>query len=163
MSFKRIILRDFRRNFICISLHIDPRCIWNVPTLWRIRRLQIGQKWSKTASRPCWVGSCERLPWDVIDRSLFGPRAHILWRYTTKCCEWLATALTITVVRMWVALMVVTLTPECKGSEYRPFNDVYSPNIIRVTKTGIMRWAGHVTRMGERNGAYWILEGKSEV
>ena len=33
-------------------------------------------------------------------------------------------------------------------------NDVYSsPNIVRVTKSRIMRWAGHVARMG-RGEAY---------
>ena len=67
-------------------------------------------------------------------------------------------------MRMWVALMVRTLTLECKGSESRPVNDVYSPNtsIIRVTKTRIVRWAGHVARTGERKGAYCGLEGKPE-
>ena len=34
--------------------------------------------------------------------------------------------------------------------------DVYSPNIIRVNKSGRMRWAGHVACMGERKGAYRI-------
>jgi hypothetical protein len=30
-------------------------------------------------------------------------------------------------------------------------NDLYSsPNIIRVIKSRIMRWAGHVARMGEK-------------
>jgi hypothetical protein len=38
-------------------------------------------------------------------------------------------------------------------------NDLYSsPNIIRVIKSRIMRWAGHVACMGER-GAYRILVG----
>jgi len=32
-------------------------------------------------------------------------------------------------------------------------NDLYSsPNIVRVIKSGRMRWAGHVARMGERSG-----------
>jgi hypothetical protein len=34
-----------------------------------------------------------------------------------------------------------------------------SPNIIRVIKARRMRWAGHVTRMGEVRGAYNILVG----
>jgi hypothetical protein len=43
--------------------------------------------------------------------------------------------------------------------------DLYcSPNIVRVIKSRRMRWAGHVTRMGERRGVYrilvWKLEGK---
>jgi hypothetical protein len=42
-------------------------------------------------------------------------------------------------------------------------NDLYSsPNIIRVNKSRKMRWAGHVTRMGEKRGAYRILVGRSE-
>jgi len=32
-------------------------------------------------------------------------------------------------------------------------NDLYSsPNIVRVIKSGIMRWAGHVACMGEERG-----------
>jgi len=42
-------------------------------------------------------------------------------------------------------------------------NDFYSsPNITRGMKSGIMKWAGHVTYMGERRGAYRILVGKPE-
>jgi len=37
-----------------------------------------------------------------------------------------------------------------------------SPNIIRVIKSGRMRLAGHVGRMGERRGLYRILVGKPE-
>jgi hypothetical protein len=37
-----------------------------------------------------------------------------------------------------------------------------SPNIIRVTKSKRLRWAGHVARMGERRGAYRALVGKPE-
>jgi hypothetical protein len=38
---------------------------------------------------------------------------------------------------------------------------LYSPN-IRVMKSRILRWAGHVARMGERRGAYRTLVGKRE-
>jgi hypothetical protein len=42
-------------------------------------------------------------------------------------------------------------------------NDLYSsPNIIRVTKSRRMRWAGHVERMGEKRGTYRILVGRPE-
>ena len=42
-------------------------------------------------------------------------------------------------------------------------NDVNStPNIVRVIKSRIMRWAGYVARMGERRGVYRVLVSKSE-
>ena len=42
-------------------------------------------------------------------------------------------------------------------------NDLYSsPNIVRVTKSRRIRWAGHVARMGEEKGAYRVLVGKPE-
>jgi hypothetical protein len=42
-------------------------------------------------------------------------------------------------------------------------NDLYSsPTIIRVIKSRSMRWAGHVTCMGESRGAYRILMGRPE-
>ena len=42
-------------------------------------------------------------------------------------------------------------------------NDLYcSPNIVRVIKSRIMRWAGHVARIGERRGVYRVLVGKPE-
>jgi hypothetical protein len=42
-------------------------------------------------------------------------------------------------------------------------SDLYSsPSIIRVIKSRRMRWAGHVTRMGEKRNAYRLLVGKPE-
>ena len=38
----------------------------------------------------------------------------------------------------------------------------FLPHIIRVVKSGRMRWSGHVARMRERRGAYRILVGRSE-
>jgi len=36
-------------------------------------------------------------------------------------------------------------------------NDLYSsPSIVRVIKSRKMRWAGHVTRMGDRKGLYSV-------
>jgi hypothetical protein len=36
-------------------------------------------------------------------------------------------------------------------------NDLYSsPGIVRVIKWRIIRWAGHVARMGERRGVYRV-------
>jgi hypothetical protein len=36
------------------------------------------------------------------------------------------------------------------------------PNIIRIIKSRILRWAGHVARMGDVRNAYKILVGKPE-
>jgi len=42
-------------------------------------------------------------------------------------------------------------------------NDLYSsPAIVRVIKSRRMRWAGHVTRMGERRGVFRVLVWKPE-
>jgi len=42
-------------------------------------------------------------------------------------------------------------------------NDLYSSlNIVRVIKSRVMRWAGHVACMGERRGAHRVLVGKPE-
>jgi hypothetical protein len=37
-----------------------------------------------------------------------------------------------------------------------------SPNIVRVIKCRMMRWAGHVARMGEGRGVYRVLVGRSK-
>jgi hypothetical protein len=37
-----------------------------------------------------------------------------------------------------------------------------SPGIIRMIKSGRMKWAGPLARMGEKNSAYRILVGKPE-
>jgi hypothetical protein len=37
-----------------------------------------------------------------------------------------------------------------------------SPSIIRMIKSRMMRWTGHVTRMGEKGNTYRILVGKPE-
>jgi len=54
---------------------------------------------------------------------------------------------------------------EITGKWRRPhneeLNDLYcSPNIVRVIKWRRMRWAGHVTRIGEERGVYRVLVGK---
>ena len=42
-------------------------------------------------------------------------------------------------------------------------NDLYSsPNIVRVIKSRIMRWAGHVARMEEGRVVHKVLVGKPE-
>jgi hypothetical protein len=41
--------------------------------------------------------------------------------------------------------------------------DLYSsPSIIRIVKLRKMRWAGHVTWIGEKRNAYSLLVGKPE-
>jgi hypothetical protein len=37
-----------------------------------------------------------------------------------------------------------------------------SPNIVSVIKSGRMRWAGHVARVGEGTGVYRVLVGRPE-
>jgi hypothetical protein len=40
-------------------------------------------------------------------------------------------------------------------------NDLYSlPNLVRMIKSRIMRWSGHVAYMGEGRGVYRVLVGK---
>jgi hypothetical protein len=46
--------------------------------------------------------------------------------------------------------------------EFRNFEKVYSPKIVRVIKSRKMRWAGHVALMGEERGVYRVLVGKLE-
>ena len=55
------------------------------------------------------------------------------------------------------------LTGEWRKPHNEKLNDLYSsPNIIRVIKSRRMRWAGHVTFMGEKKGVYSVLVGKPE-
>jgi hypothetical protein len=55
------------------------------------------------------------------------------------------------------------VTGEWRGLHNEELNDLYSsPNIVRVTKSRRMRWAGHVALMGEERGAYRVLVGKPE-
>jgi hypothetical protein len=42
-------------------------------------------------------------------------------------------------------------------------NDLYFPsNIVQVIKSGRIRWAGYITRMGQERGVYSDLVGKPE-
>ena len=55
------------------------------------------------------------------------------------------------------------VTGEWRKLHKEELNDLYcSPNIVRVIKSRRVRWAGHVTLMGERRGLYRILVGKPE-
>ena len=45
------------------------------------------------------------------------------------------------------------VTGEWRELHNEELNDMYcSPNVIRVTKSRRMRWAGNVTRIGQRKG-----------
>jgi len=55
------------------------------------------------------------------------------------------------------------ITGEWRKLHKEELNDLYcSPNIICVIKSRRMRWAGHVARTKERNGAQRVLAGKFE-
>jgi len=55
------------------------------------------------------------------------------------------------------------VTGEWRELHNEELNDLYcSPIVVRVIKSRIMRWAGHVARMGERRGGYRVLVGKPE-
>jgi len=50
------------------------------------------------------------------------------------------------------------VTGELRKVHNEELKDLYcSPNIVRVTKSRRMRWAGHVARMGEGKGVYRVL------
>jgi len=54
-------------------------------------------------------------------------------------------------------------TGEWRKLHNEELNDLYSsPNILRVIKSRIIRWAGHVALMYEGRGAYRVLVGKPE-
>ena len=55
------------------------------------------------------------------------------------------------------------VTGEWRKLHNEELNDLYcSPNIVRVIKSRIMRWAGHVARMEEGRGVHKVLGGKPE-
>ena len=55
------------------------------------------------------------------------------------------------------------VTGEWRKLHNEELSDLYSlPNIVRLVKSRIMRWAGHVARMGEGRGVYMVLVGRPE-
>jgi len=55
------------------------------------------------------------------------------------------------------------VTGEWRKLHNEELNDLYSSlNIVRVTISRRIRWAGHVARSGERRGVYRVLAGKPE-
>jgi hypothetical protein len=54
----------------------------------------------------------------------------------------------------------VEVTGEWRKLHNEELHDLYcSPNMVRVIKSRIMRWAGHVDRMGQGRGVYRDLWG----
>jgi len=50
---------------------------------------------------------------------------------------------------------------ELRKQHNEELNDLYfTPDIIRIMKSRIMRWAGYVVRVGDRRVAYSVLFGK---
>jgi hypothetical protein len=55
------------------------------------------------------------------------------------------------------------VTGEWRKLHNDELNDLYcSPNIVRVIKSRIMRWTGHVARMRDRRSVYRFLMGSPE-
>ena len=55
------------------------------------------------------------------------------------------------------------VTGEWRKLHNEELNDLYSsPNIVRVMKSGRLRWAGHVESMEEGRGVHKVLVGKPE-
>ena len=55
------------------------------------------------------------------------------------------------------------VTGEWRKLHSEELYDLYcSPDIVQVTKSRRMRWAGHVAHMGEKRGIYRVLVGKPE-
>jgi hypothetical protein len=51
------------------------------------------------------------------------------------------------------------VTGEWRRLHNKELYAVYSsPNIIQVIKSRRLRWTGHVERVRENRGAYWVLE-----
>jgi hypothetical protein len=55
------------------------------------------------------------------------------------------------------------VTGEWRKLHNEELHNLYSsPDIIRKVKSRVMRWAGHVARMGEERKVYKVLVGKPE-
>ena len=57
----------------------------------------------------------------------------------------------------------MTVEQDLEHLVYKAVNDLYSsPNIVRVIKSGRMRWTGYVARMGEERGCIGSWWGRRE-
>jgi hypothetical protein len=67
------------------------------------------------------------------------------------------------VLRRIFALKRDEVTGEWRKLHNEELRDLYrSPSIIRIIKSRMMRWAGHIARMGENRNDYRLLVGKPE-
>ena len=67
------------------------------------------------------------------------------------------------VLRIVFGLKRDEVTGEWRKLHKEELRKFYSlPNIVRVVKSSIMRWAGHVARMGEGRVVHRVLVGKTE-
>jgi hypothetical protein len=63
----------------------------------------------------------------------------------------------------WEVIEYPAHSPHLAPYDFHLFGLLYSsPSIIRIIKSRRMRWAGHVTRMGEKRNAYRLLVVKPE-
>ena len=66
------------------------------------------------------------------------------------------------VLKRMLGLQRDEVTGDVRKLHNEELNNLFSPNTVRVIKSRIMRWAGHVARMGERRGVHRVLVGKPE-
>ena len=50
------------------------------------------------------------------------------------------------------------VTEEWRKLHNEDLNNLYSGSVIKSRR---MRWAGHVARIGERKGVYWVYGGET--
>jgi hypothetical protein len=68
-----------------------------------------------------------------------------------------------TVLRWIFGLKRDEVTGEWRKLHNEELHDLYSsPSITRIIKARMMRWTGHVARMGEKRNEYRLLVGKPE-
>jgi hypothetical protein len=96
------------------------------------------------------------LPWGIINTS---PNPQVGVPPLVVC-----SLLLVQYIRSYPPYWRPFLHPQPEDTPCRSDKELHylysSPNIVRVIKSKIMRWAGHVARMGEKRGIYRFLVGK---
>ena len=90
---------------------------------------------------------------------------HQRWRNSVACLEgeFRLKVFENMVLRRIFGLKRDEVTGEWRKLYDEELNDQYSsPFIVRVIKSRIMRWTGHVARVGEKRGVDRVLVGKPE-